>query len=56
MFAFFSCTPLVCLSASCLPYSLDVVRYDFMNKTNKMFNNTQNLSGSNARFGLKDKR
>jgi len=27
-----------------------------MNKTNKMFNNSQNLSGFNARFGLKDKR
>ena len=33
----------VCLSASCLSYSLDVARYVFKNKSDNMLNNTQNL-------------
>ena len=38
-----SCSSFVCLSASCLSYSLDVARYAFKNKTGSMLNNTQNL-------------
>ena len=42
----------VCLSASCLSYCFDVVHYAFKNKIGNMLNNTQNLSGSNDRFGF----
>ena len=38
-----SCSSFVCLSASCLSYSLDVARYVFKNKADNMLNNTQNL-------------
>ena len=38
-----SCSSFVCLSASCLSYSLDVARYVFKNKADNMHNNTQNL-------------
>ena len=38
-----SCSSFVCLSASCLSYSLDVARYVFKNKAGNMINNTQNL-------------
>ena len=34
-----SCSSFVCLSASCLSYSLDVARYAFKNKTGNMLNN-----------------
>lgn len=34
-----SCSSFVCLSASCLSYSLDVARYAFKDKTGKMLNN-----------------
>ncbi len=33
------CSSFVCLSASCLSYSLDVARYAFKNKTGNMLNN-----------------
>lgn len=48
-----SCSFFVCLSAYCLSYSLNVALYAFTNKIGNMLNNTQNLSDSNARFGLK---
>ena len=39
IFSIASCSSFVCLSASCLSYSLDVARYAFKNKTNNMLNN-----------------
>ncbi|RKW62510.1 MAG: hypothetical protein D8H98_03420 [Prevotella sp.] len=46
------CPSFACLSASYLPYSLDVARYAFNTMADNMLNNKQNLSGANARFGL----
>ena len=34
-----SCPSFICLSVSCLSYSLDVARYAFKNKTGNMLNN-----------------
>ena len=34
-----SCSSFVCLSASCLSYSLGVARYAFKNKTGNVLNN-----------------
>ena len=39
IFSIASCSSFVCLSASCLSYSLDVARYAFKDKTGKMLNN-----------------
>ena len=39
IFSIASCSSFVCLSASCLSYSLDVARYAFKNKTGNMLNN-----------------
>ncbi|RKW62719.1 MAG: hypothetical protein D8H98_03095 [Prevotella sp.] len=47
-----SCPSFVCLSASCLSYSFVVVHYAFKNKIGNVLNNTQNLNGSNDRFGF----
>ena len=38
-FSIASCSSFVCLLASCLSYSLGVVRYAFKNKTGNMLNN-----------------
>ena len=47
-----SCPSFVCLSASCLSYSFVVVHYAFKSKIGNVLNNTQNLNGSNDRFGF----
>ena len=39
VFSIASCSSFVCLSASCLSYSLDVARYVFKNKAGNMLNN-----------------
>lgn len=47
-----SCLSFVCLSASCLSCSFDVVHYAFKSKIGNVLNNTQKLNGSNDRFGF----
>ena len=47
-----SCPSFVCLSASCLSYSFDVVHYAFKNQAGNVLNNTQKLNGSIDRFGF----
>lgn len=42
----------VCLSASCLSCSFDVVHYAFKNMVGNVLNNKQNLNGSINRFGF----
>ena len=47
-----SCPSFVCLSASCLSCSFDVVHYAFKNKIGNVLNNIQKLNGSIDRFGF----
>ena len=47
-----SCPFFVCLSASYLSCSFDVVHYTFKNMVGNVLNNKQNLNGSINRFGF----
>jgi len=53
IFSIASCSSFVCLSASCLSYSLDVARYAFKNKTGNMLNNqTKSAQALTTDLGL----
>ena len=49
-----SCPSFICLSVSCLSYSLDVARYAFKNKTANMLNNqTKSAQALTTDLGLR---
>ncbi len=49
-----SCPSFICLSVSCLSYSLDVARYAFKNKTGNMLNNqTKSVQALTTDLGLR---
>ena len=49
-----SCPSFICLSVSCLSYSLDVARYAFKNTTGNMLNNqTKSVQALTTDLGLR---